>query len=286
MTYINNISRELEVYADKNVFTDAQFDEFLKEIDTTILTGCEPSSPSVVREHTTTIAPLPTSTTLLTPIEKECADDLIDLMVVLDTSASTSSQFYSQKGLILDLVKVLPIDGKGRIQTSVVQFNSTSKICLGFSPDQTQAEVMKTIQQIAYTGGNTSLVVGINRAVDEINAHSRQGRARTVILLVSAGNSPDGWTQIQQTSRRLRQLKNADVYAVTFSNAYYFDELREYTADEKNIFADERVDNFIQVVIGNPNLKGYTDICRILDKFSSRVIEEQLKARSLRRRQN
>jgi hypothetical protein len=146
--------------------------------------------------------------------------------------------------LVQDLIKVLPVDGK-RIQTALVQFNSSATLKFGFSSNQSQFEVLRTLQQINYTGGNTSLVAGVEGAFEEIEAHSRQ--TRLIVLLVSAGNSRDGWTQVQLASKKLRQLKNASVYAVTLSSSYYFDELREYTKNEHNIFTDERVDDFIQV---------------------------------------
>lgn len=167
-------------------------------------------------------------------------------MLVLDTSTNTASQFYSQRNLIQKLVKVLPLDGK-RVRIGLVQFNSTSTLQLGFSSNQSRFEVQQKIQQINYTGGNTSLVAGIEGAIEEIEAHSRQPKSRLIVLLVSAGNSRDGWTQVQLASKKLRQLKNASVFAVTLSNAYYFDELREYTGNERNIYADERVEDFIQV---------------------------------------
>jgi Mg-chelatase subunit ChlD len=130
---------------------------------------------------------------------------------------------------------------------ALAEFNSTFTLQLDFSSNQ--AEILKHAQRINYTAGNTSLVVGINGAIKEIESYPRRQNSRLVLLVISDGNSQDDWTHIQKTAKKLRQLNKTEVYAATLSNAYYFDELREYTEDEKHIYADEKVENFIQVTL-------------------------------------
>lgn len=78
-------------------------------------------------------------------------------------------------------------------------------------------------------------------------SEGRRAHARTIIVLISDGNSQDEWLVVQKTAKALREVKNAEVYAVTLSAKYYFDELKEYTGNVSNIYTDERVEKFIQV---------------------------------------
>lgn len=69
------------------------------------------------------------------------------------------------------------------------------------------------------------------------------------MVIISDGNSQDEWPEVQKAAKALHKSvgKNAQIYAVTLSSKYYFDELKEYTGNQSNIYTDERVDQFIQV---------------------------------------
>lgn len=71
--------------------------------------------------------------------------------------------------------------------------------------------------------------------------------ARLVIVIISDGNSQDDWPQAQETAKKLREL-GGEIFAVTLSKKYYFDELKEYTGNETHIYTDERITQFIQVL--------------------------------------
>lgn len=55
---------------------------------------------------------------------------------------------------------------------------------------------------------------------------------------------------MQSAAKNLREIVNAqgNIYAVTLSDKYYFDELKEYTGNSSHIYSDERINQFIQVI--------------------------------------
>jgi uncharacterized protein YegL len=171
-----------------------------------------------------------------------CENDPVDLVFVLDTS---TEQFYAEKNFALDLVKKLPANGD-RIKVALVQFNSTAHLKFGLNtPNLSRDDVLYEIERIEYTGGRTSVASGIRKAIDEISTNSRKDRR--VVVLISDGNSLDDFAEIQKAAKELHQLENVQVYAVTLSDKYYFDELKSYTVSERNIYADERVKDFLGV---------------------------------------
>lgn len=96
-----------------------------------------------------------------------------------------------------------------------------------------------------HTGGQTSLVSGTEVALREIATHRRPG-SRLVTVIISDGNSQDDWPKVQKTAKKLRET-GSEIYAVTLSEKYYFDELKEYTGNEQHVYTDEHVGKFIQV---------------------------------------
>ncbi|KAI1731555.1 von willebrand factor type A domain-containing protein [Ditylenchus destructor] len=254
--------RELELYAGNKwfVYIDARIRQFLDEAETSLveckspsipMSGSEKEAKSTTSESASTFATTESSVTGSTDGSSstggECDNDPVDLLFILDTSTSVEKEFYAEKNFALDLVKVLPdADFQSRITIALSKFNGTAELQFGFGKEKTKNDVLYSIERIEHTGGQTSLVSGTEVAVAEAQAHHRPN-SRLVIVIISDGNSQDEWQKAQETAQSLRKL-GGEVFAVTLSKKYYFDELKEYTGNETHIYTDERITQFIQDV--------------------------------------
>lgn len=105
---------------------------------------------------------------------------------------------------------------------------------------------MYEIERVEHTGGKTSLVNATKVAINELI--NRRKNARSIVVIISNGNSQDEWKNIQIAAKQLRQFSNNNIYAVTLSDIYYFDELKEYTGNLSHLYVDQRTSQFIQVI--------------------------------------
>lgn len=126
------------------------------------------------------------------------------------------------------------------------KFYGTAKLQFGLLEERSRNDILYDIERVEHTGGQTSLVRGTEIALEEIKKNKRPN-SRLVTIIISDGNSQDDWNQIQMTSKKLRET-GSEIYAVTLSDKYYFDELKEYTGNEKHIYIDDKIDKFIQEV--------------------------------------
>uniref|UniRef100_A0A7E4UNJ7 VWFA domain-containing protein n=1 Tax=Panagrellus redivivus TaxID=6233 RepID=A0A7E4UNJ7_PANRE len=263
--------RELELYAGNKwfVYIDARIRQFLDEAEMSVVECKNPTVPSNAgKQDTTTIGPqtkleaiattlatVSPSTTRTTPIPvpefllsgPSCQKDIVDLFIILDTSTSVEKEFYAEKNFALDLIKVLPeTDFANRIRISLIKFSDKAALQFGLGDKVTRNDVLYELERVEHTGGQTSLVSGVSLALTEIDKKQRNG-SRLVTVIISDGNSQDEWTGVQTTAKKLKHA-GSEIYAVTLSEKYFFDELKEYTGNERHVYADERVEAFIQDV--------------------------------------
>lgn len=115
----------------------------------------------------------------------DCQKDLVDLLLVIDTSGSVADAFLNERKFAEDLIKVVPTaDFDKRLSVAAVRFDKTAQLEFGFETGRSQETVLSDIQAINFTGGETSLAAGFNTAMQEISKGRRQN-ARLVIVLVS-----------------------------------------------------------------------------------------------------
>lgn len=128
---------------------------------------------------------------------------------------------------------------------ALTRFHGVARLYFGFGP-RDRNDILYDIERIEHTGGQTSLVRGVEVAFEEIKRNRRNG-SRMITVIISDGNSQDDWHNIQMTAKKLRET-GSEIYSVTLSAKYYFDELKEYTGNEQHIYIDDRIDKFIQDV--------------------------------------
>ncbi|KAE9554111.1 hypothetical protein FO519_002700 [Halicephalobus sp. NKZ332] len=256
--------RELELYAGNKwfVYIDARIRQFLDEAELSVMECRNPSipasdfqspaigPPTKLEDIATTLASITLSSTPFpspSPIIAACQHDIVDLVIVLDTSTSVEKEFYAEKNFALDLIKVLPeSDFKNRIRVALVKFNSKAEMQFKFGEKESRNDILYEIQRVEHTGGQTSLISGVSLALEEI-ASRRRPNSRLVTMIISDGNSQDEWPNVQITSKKLRKT-GSEIYAVTLSEKYYFDELKEYTGNERHVYVDKKIREFIQDV--------------------------------------
>ncbi|VDM25380.1 unnamed protein product [Toxocara canis] len=258
--------RELELYAGNKwlVYIDARIRQFLDEAEKSVAQCRGPliaaSTPPREKPNTTPLphrADLKETTvperttddvTFASPEESQsCRQDPVDVVIILDTSTSVEKDFYAEKQFALDLVKVFPEEHfVERISVALVQFAGSAKLQFGFGEQKTRGDVLYEMERVEHTGGQTSLVSGANEAIKQIKANHRPN-ARLVTVFVTDGNSQDLWHIVQETAKKLRET-GGEVYAVTLSPKYYFDELKEYAGSEDHVYIDDRIHKFIKEV--------------------------------------
>uniref|UniRef100_A0A1I8AND4 VWFA domain-containing protein n=1 Tax=Steinernema glaseri TaxID=37863 RepID=A0A1I8AND4_9BILA len=155
-----------------------------------------------------------------------------DLMFLIDRSQSVDSDFTKELRFAIDLVEqILPEDlESGKIRVAAVSYAMSAIKEFGFDSGFTKENITNALTKVDNSGGSTSVVTGIEEALDEIQRNRRKD-ARLMVIYVSDGNSQDFWDRlVNQTTTVLRQ-PNTDVYAVTLSRVYNQMELeRGYVA--------------------------------------------------------
>lgn len=185
-----------------------------------------------------TVANLPRK---VTAVNSDCE---VDLMFIIDRSQSVEKAFQKQLQFAVDLVKRMPsTDFATRVRVAAVSFHSSAKLEFPFDRYGNQSEILDALLAIEHTGGSTSAVSGVNRAVDEIEKTARKG-VRKMVVLISDGNSQDSWTTVLSAANRLRAA-DVDVYAVTVSHDYYFRELELYAGNKWLVYIDARIRQFL-----------------------------------------
>ncbi|CAG9533971.1 unnamed protein product [Cercopithifilaria johnstoni] len=253
--------RELELYTASKwlVYANAREEQFMDDATVSLLKCQNPSAP---------IASLPSEAELATVLsnsekkkligEKElirressatsmselpCKDDYVDLLFIIDTSASIETYFNSQKALAMDLIGMIPPeDFSNRLAVAMVKFSDTGKVHFGFEKKQTPEDILYELERLEQTGsGTSSLVAGVQAALLEI-ASNRRSSARLVIVIFSNGNNQDIQQLTQSTALNLRKA-DGEIYAMA---PYETDELTEYTGSVAHVYYGDRVDNFTE----------------------------------------
>uniref|UniRef100_A0A914IFZ5 VWFA domain-containing protein n=1 Tax=Globodera rostochiensis TaxID=31243 RepID=A0A914IFZ5_GLORO len=260
--------RELELYAGNKwfVYIDARIRQFLDEAEISLVECKSPSMPmqraardekngsltALVPQSTNTLMNFTTeapSSTSSSAAGGSCEKDMVDLMFIIDTSASVQKEFYAEKNFALDLVRVLPEqDFTKRISIAMVKFRGTADIHFHFHPGRRREDIIYDIERVEHTGGETSLATAAELAYREI-FRLRRPDARLIVVIITDGNSQDEWKDVKVAAKKLRASTGGNgIYAVTLSEKYSVEELREYTGTEDNLYTNHRIDQFIQEV--------------------------------------
>ncbi|KAK6728629.1 hypothetical protein RB195_005961 [Necator americanus] len=226
--------RELELYAgDKlRVYIDARVRQFLDETEKAVI-DCEgPSEGSAL------------SVVLQAP--KSCSS-LVDLLIVLDTSAASAEDFFMEKQVAVDLLKAIPENVfEKRLSISIITFSNTSTVVSSFGL-LPKDEVVFEMERIGNSTGSPSLTTATSAAIMEINAHRRKN-SRIVVIIVSNGNGgEDKWDEVKKTSNILRS-SGAEIFAVSLSETANVGKLKEYTGDAEKLYVAEKSDKFIEEI--------------------------------------
>ncbi|ETN73664.1 von Willebrand factor type A domain protein [Necator americanus] len=226
--------RELELYAgDKlRVYIDARVRQFLDETEKAVI-DCEgPSEGSAL------------SVVLQAP--KSCSS-LVDLLIVLDTSAASAEDFFMEKQVAVDLLKAIPENMfEKRLSISIITFSNTSTVVSSFGL-LPKDEVVFEMERIGNSTGSPSLTTATSAAIMEINAHRRKN-SRIVVIIVSNGNGgEDKWDEVKKTSNILRS-SGAEIFAVSLSETANVGKLKEYTGDAEKLYVAEKSDKFIEEI--------------------------------------
>uniref|UniRef100_A0A0K0F9M5 COL6A n=1 Tax=Strongyloides venezuelensis TaxID=75913 RepID=A0A0K0F9M5_STRVS len=178
----------------------------------------------------------------------QCQNDLVDLTILFDVSASIIKEFYEEKSFVTDLIKILPNKNFNyRFRISVITFNKAAKKVVSLADSKSRNDILYEIERIMQASGATSLTAAAEAALQDIKLYKRPN-SRIVTVIVSDGNSQDEWDSVLQVSKKFKNTIGKDIYAVTLSPKYYFDELKEYTGKDDHIFVDEKINNFMKYV--------------------------------------
>lgn len=193
VTLSRDYSREeLELYTGKPEFlyVDERISQFLTAAGKSVAECPGNVATTVIFPEPTTLPQIeekPSTIPAVTPAvtKSPCQKDIVDLLLVIDTSGSVADAFLNERSFAEKLVQVVPPgDFNSRVSVACVRFDKTAQVEFSFEPGRDQATVLKKIQDIEFTGGQTSLVAGFNSGLAEI-AKGRRPNSRLVIVLVS-----------------------------------------------------------------------------------------------------
>uniref|UniRef100_A0A1I7WP17 VWFA domain-containing protein n=1 Tax=Heterorhabditis bacteriophora TaxID=37862 RepID=A0A1I7WP17_HETBA len=230
--------RELELYAgDKfHVYIDARTRQFLDEVERRA-TQCGRTSAE---------GEAPSSHIVSTDSPRfSCSSDPVDMVLVLDTSTSVVDEFYREKQFASDLIQALPDTiFQDRLRVGLVSFSERALASVELGAAQSKRDILFELDRISHTENITSIVAATEEVLKEVAARHRPS-ARLIVVIVSDGNSQDK-KETTQTSAASLLATGADIFAVTLSEKYNLDELKEYTGNERHLYVGNRTDSFIQ----------------------------------------
>ncbi|PAV91224.1 hypothetical protein WR25_09194 isoform B [Diploscapter pachys] len=193
---------------------------------------------------------------------QKCDRDLVDLMLVLDTSGSVRSIFELQRRFAINILDQFPSKSykNGRIQVSVVRFSNNPVVEVKFKIGQHKKEILQTIRNLTFTGSSTRIAAALDTALVEMEKEKRPA-AKQVLVLISDGHGQEYWNVVQQTGANLHET-DYEIFAVSTGRSYNEAELLIYAGDVSRLFVGPRYDSFIPVF--TPYLYG----CIREDKFA------------------
>ncbi|EJW78924.1 hypothetical protein WUBG_10167, partial [Wuchereria bancrofti] len=179
----------------------------------------------------------------------------LDLLFAIDLSPASPDDLKNQLKLATELVNKIADEDINRKANSNSYFNFRSNLEWGRAT--TKAQVLQHFEFIKYTMNNSSLVNGIT-LVTQYAEKFRRPNAQLIIILFSNGSNQDSWHSIIQTAKKLHELHETIIYAITTSKQYRFVELEAFTRDKWKIYVDGRIGQFVtdaskQLVIGKVN---------------------------------
>uniref|UniRef100_A0A914CUV0 VWFA domain-containing protein n=1 Tax=Acrobeloides nanus TaxID=290746 RepID=A0A914CUV0_9BILA len=222
-------------------------------ITTTILTASSTfttttQAPTTTRSSTITTTTAPTTTTAF-----NCQKSSIDLVFVVDSSASIGIvDFNKALNALASTVKnisVGPNDNQSHI--GMVTFDSTAIKQFGLSQYMDNPSVENAIIQVPYTAGSTDIASGMNMAIDQVfgQAGNRPNSPDIMIVITDGQDTSDvAGAQI------MAYIKNIIVFAVGVGDYVDYSELvavagstdRAYNATNFDF-----LDKILQNICGN-----------------------------------
>uniref|UniRef100_A0A158Q8Q4 VWFA domain-containing protein n=1 Tax=Elaeophora elaphi TaxID=1147741 RepID=A0A158Q8Q4_9BILA len=169
-----------------------------------------------------------------------------DLLFVIDLSPNSSSDLRNQLKLITELIANVADEdiNEERIRVAVVTFTKEARLALEWGEATNKALILQHFGSINYIVGDSSAVTGITFAT-QYAEEFRRPNARLMIILVSDGSVQDLWYSILQAAKKLHALQETNIYAITTSKKYIFDELEAFTKDKWKVYVDGRTRRFV-----------------------------------------
>lgn len=114
-------------------------------------------------------------------------NSIADLVFLLDESGSVGRDNFDKMKIFLEKVVGHLTIGKDNIRVSLVKFGSDSTIVTYLNQDQTNEEVIKSIEGLTYNSGMTATDKGINTVTNKVfnkkNRGQETGRAQVLVVI-------------------------------------------------------------------------------------------------------
>ncbi|GMT01516.1 hypothetical protein PENTCL1PPCAC_23690, partial [Pristionchus entomophagus] len=209
--------RELEMYAGEkwHVYIDARIHAFLKDAAETIQTTCSTalrplehhiSTEEVSIVRTTSKPMLATTPRPLLP-NRECEEDKVDILIMLDTSSGseqTVERLRKFAGAFVERLNEQEFDK--RIYVGLIRFTTHTQIAAPLGSIPTRSDILYEIARVAADEKKkrASFVAAIDAAVREYRSHGRRG-TRRLLIFASEGQTNDAFGNIKHRADALRR---------------------------------------------------------------------------------
>ncbi|GMT29257.1 hypothetical protein PFISCL1PPCAC_20554, partial [Pristionchus fissidentatus] len=216
--------RELEMYAGEkwHVYIDARIHVFLKDAADSIQNTCSTGQIyqriffalkyhvediSIVR--TTSKPVLATTPRPLLP-NRECEDDKVDVIILLDSSSGSEETVGNLRKFAGSFVERLSEqEFENRIYVGLIRFTTHTQVAAPLGSVPSRSDILYEIARVAADEGKhrASYVAAIDAAVREYRAHGRRG-TRRLLVFASDGQTNDAFGEIKH---RADALKRANI---------------------------------------------------------------------------
>ena len=170
-------------------------------------------------------------------IPLECKSVPADIVFLLDASGSEgTSNFHKQVEFVSNFAKQFNI-GPNAVQIGAVTFSDGPHNSFYLNGHKTKQDLLKAIQQIHYTGGNTQTHLGLKfvRENSFSPAHGARGHVRQFLIVLTDGNS----AKPGETAKEATLLHNTGVRVISIGigSGIRNSELKNIASDKKHVFA-------------------------------------------------
>ncbi|XP_045202929.2 uncharacterized protein LOC123556350 isoform X2 [Mercenaria mercenaria] len=207
----------------------------------TLTNNVTPSSKTSLSYSSTPVQNTSASTRKPVTLPIGCNNRTLDICFVIDSSGSLGQNgFAIELQFVKEMVHTIASETTADAEFCVVTFSTKAHVYVKLQQFSTVDEILKAIEQIPFSNGETYIDLGLQKALHTFNRFGRHG-AETEVILVTDGKSTDP----VKTFHAARHLKShgSDIYAVSVGAHTNNSELAHIVTDQSHLIEVQDIDH-------------------------------------------